>query len=216
MYRVPNLSEKERLTVEAVLDLIEETDWQGADLAGEDLSDLDFSARVLEEQWQARGFPREKMPPWWSPADAEQGKSAGINLYRAKMETTVLRRAVMPGADLRGAVLSGAAGGGANLDGALLEGADLRGASFKGARFEGADLSRCEGELAFFGECLMAGANLSGGKFENAEFLNTDLRGADLRGAKFHGALFGGADLRDALLDGADFSGANLERTLMS
>src|SRR3989304_6117817 len=103
MYRVPNLSERERLTVEALLDLIEEGAWRGADLAGEDLSDLDLSAPVLEAQWQARGFSSDKMPPWWSPANQDEGKPAGINLYRAQMEITVLRRAALPGAALRGA-----------------------------------------------------------------------------------------------------------------
>lgn len=216
MHRVPSLSKQERLTLEQLLHILENAGWDAPDLAGEDISDLDLSAPVLEAQWRKRGFAPDRPPPWWSPADPQRNKPPGLHLYRAYMEATVLRRTRLPGADLRWANLIGAAGGGADLSAALLEGAHLQGASFKGAKFVQADLSHIEGELAFFGETIMTEACFQEARLERAEFINADLRGADFRGALLTGVLFNGADLRGADLREADLRGAQLADALLA
>ena len=154
--------------------------------------DGDRKGSVLQFLSQARLIPRGDSKVW---------------LYKADLRSAVLRREVLPEAnltladlrraDLRGTEINDSAFAGADLRGANLRGVGLPRADFRAADLRGADLTW---------------ADLNGARFTDADLRNASLFLAELRSADFRGANLRGADLRGADLRRAKLHGANLEQ----
>lgn len=116
---------------------------------------------------------------------------AGEDLRMINLNTTLLERISLPGANLAKAQLFGADLAWANLRNAYLRDANLAGAVLWGANLTGAVLAN-----ANLSGATLVDANLTGAVFAEATLLNSDLRGAS-----FEKANLTGADFTSALLD---------------
>jgi uncharacterized protein YjbI with pentapeptide repeats len=149
--------------------------FDGLDLDGAELSDLDFSGRSLK----------------------------GVFLQNAQLERSAFAGADLEGAQLSGAELGEARLDGANLTGADFTGARLEHASLVGARLDGADLSRVRAASANFDGCegtatLFADAQLAGARFEGAKLVDADFTRAAIDRVSFRGAHLPSVRLYDA------------------
>jgi uncharacterized protein YjbI with pentapeptide repeats len=149
--------------------------FDGLDLDGAELSDLDFSGRSLK----------------------------GVFLQDAQLERSAFAGADLEGAQLSGAELGEARLDGANLTGADFTGARLEHASLVGARLDGADLSRVRAASANFDGCegtatLFADAQLAGARFEGAKLVDADFTRAAIDRVSFRGAHLPSVRLYDA------------------
>ena len=111
-----------------------------------------------------------------------------LNLQRAYLKGSQLRKHDLREANLCNAHLQGARLGGAQLLCANLGRAQLLGARLGGAQLLGANLGRAQLLGAYLGEAQLLGANLSraqllGADLSGAQLQEADLRWADLRGA---------------------------------
>lgn len=168
--------------------------FDGLDLAGADLAELDFSNRSLVGTLLK-----------------------GANLRRcsfasAKLEGAVLARADLTEAQLTGADLSLADLAGVKAPRAAFTGATVDDADFSGSDLEGAVFDEVHGESTQFERCCLARASLRGADLRDAE-----LTGANLDGAVLDGAALPQARLYDVTAHGASFRdvvmpGARVER----
>ena len=171
-----------RLTKARVMRILdgqeEEPDLSYADLAGMDLSGVDFTNAIL----------------------------MGADLGGPDLSGAVFVEANLSGADLRRANLEGAQLQQADLSRAKLEGADLGAVedknltyvSLSGTDLSGSDLSSADLRLADLSGANLRGANLSAANLNGADFAAADLTGADLREAQAEHA-----DFEDAIMDDA-------------
>ena len=156
----------------------EEPDLSYADLAGMDLSGVDFTNAIL----------------------------MGADLGGADLSGAVFVEANLSGADLRRANLEGALLQQADLSRAKLEGADLgavEGKNLTYANVSGTDLGGVDLGSADLRLADLSGANLRGANLNAANLGSADLTGADLTGADLRGAQVEHADFEDAIMDDA-------------
>jgi len=148
-------------------------------------------------------------------SDNVTAKNAVNELRTLQMLAThegVLRRAILPEANLSGADLVGANLSKANLIRAHLEDADLGIANLSEARLIGANLSRVNLWRAILWRGNLYDANLSGASLMEANLLGADLTGATLEDADLVNANLSGAFLIQANLSRTSLFGANLLR----
>jgi len=209
-------------TREEILKMIEDVGGpENLDLSGKDLSEIDLSAeaiaRELEEyQKQHPG----QIPVWYSEI------TEGINLRKASLVMTSLRKtnlweadlqeANLQMADLREAILYGA-----NLQEAEFSETDLRETKLEWANLQKADLSKAKMQKADLRRANLQGTNLLWANLENAILAGANLQEADLmeanlKKAKLREVHLEKVDLYDVeSLEGAYFYGAFLDKTRM-
>lgn len=142
-----------------------------------------------------------------------------VNLSRANLSQTLLRRAFLNSSDLTHAELTGSLLSDARLSDAILYYADLRVAvmmktDFSFARLNYADLRRASMNEANLRNSFLQFADLRYADLSSADqtsIINATNKGADLSSANLFKA-----DLRGARLNGVDFRGANLEGANLS
>jgi uncharacterized protein YjbI with pentapeptide repeats len=123
-----------------------------------------------------------------------------IHVIKFLIESNLIGKISLSGADLSSAILSNANLIDADLTSADLSGADLKGADLKGANLRSADLTSAD----------LSGADLKGADLRNANLRSADLSGADLRSADLTSADLSGANLFGALLLRANLTSAHL------
>ena len=161
-------------------------DSAGADLAGEDLSNLNL---------QDCTFAGANL----SGANLREANLSGADLSNADLSSARLSGADLSNANLRGTDLSWADLSDFNslgLPAAILSGIDLSNADLSNADLSGADLTTV--------------ANLRGATMHNTDFYRANLASVNLSGEDLYHADFPGADLSNANLSGADLSWADL------
>ncbi|TAN53697.1 MAG: pentapeptide repeat-containing protein [Methylococcaceae bacterium] len=153
-------------------------DFQGARLAGANLSAADFTAANFKE----------------------------ADLNNANLALARLQQAHFAGANLRHTNLRGANLADAELSGALFEGADLSGAVWwDGRRCAEPSIGFCKTAAQTADGCAQAPAqavNWSGCDLRRRDLHGRDLQGADVSGADLRGADLHGANLRQAHMAG--------------
>jgi uncharacterized protein YjbI with pentapeptide repeats len=168
--------EEDVLTVDRVKEMIgQRLSFEGCDLTGLTLSDLDFSGLNLRE------------------AILERAVLVGANLSNAD-----LSGAVLACANLREAKCMGTNFAEADLTEAWLVQADLSGADLTGADLTKAQLRRATLRDVKAPEAVFVEADLSEANLEGA-----DLRAADLCVTRLHRTILTNADLSDAALEKA-------------
>ncbi len=157
------------------------------ELAGADLSDLDFGGRSL------------------AGADLRGARLCRCSFAGSKLDGALLAAADLTEARLDGASLTGADLTGAQLDRASLEGAELSGCDLSGVRAAGSVLRGAKGKGATFAEGSYAGA-----RFEGADLPAADFSRATLDGASFEGASLPDVRLYDVKGVGVVFDDARM------
>lgn len=194
--------------------------FDGLDLDGAELSDLDFSGRSLKGVFL-------------KDANLQRSAFAGADLAGALLAGADLGEARLDGANLTAADLTGA-----RLERASLVGARLDAADFSRVRGAGANLDGCEGEGALFADADLAGARFEGAKLVDADFTRAALDHVSFRdahlpsvrlyeahgsevvfdqakapGARADGVKLTRSSLKSAELTGAVFEGADVSHT---
>ncbi len=169
--------------------------FDGLDLAGVDLSDLDFSNRSL------------------SATVLKGANLARCSFAGAKLEGVVLARADLTEARFVGADLTMADLAGATAPRADFTGANLDEADFTAADLEGAVLDEAHGESTQLARCRLVGAQLRGASLRDADFTAANLDGAVLDRAslpevRLYDITAHGASFRNAVMPGARVEGA--------
>lgn len=179
--------------------------YQGADLAGANLSGLDLSG-PLNPQTNTAGAPIEGDPALFA------------NFTSAKLTR----------ANLAGDNLSGQDFTGTNLTDANLKGVDLSNANLMKATLQGISSGAVAVQPDAKAPALPSGwmlkdgylvgphANLDGAKLAGVDLAGADLSGAHLVGANLAGADLSGANLAGAHLNGANLVDANLDRATLT
>jgi uncharacterized protein YjbI with pentapeptide repeats len=162
--------------------------FDGLDLIGADLADLDFSGRSLQGTLLTGAT--------LSRCSFAEAKLGGASLARAKLD-----EASFHGADLTLADLAGARAAKATFEGATLVDTD-----FTAAELERAVFDACKGESTQFGR-----ADLRGAHFLGAALRDSDFTAAKLAGATFDGAKLPEVRLYEAHAEGASFRGAHMK-----
>ncbi|MBI4703530.1 MAG: DUF2169 domain-containing protein [Deltaproteobacteria bacterium] len=210
----------EDLRVRVVAMLAAGESFDGLDLTGADLHDLDLSGRSLvgttlhAANLRGCSFATADL----SRAALGQADLTDANLQGAKLAGADLSRAKLGGAQLAGADLQGAQLGqvsapdadfaGAEADEIYLGEAQLEGCSFRDASLAKADFTRARLDRACFDGARGARMILLWAKGEKVSF-----QGADLSGACAHEAAFPGARLDGALASGSNWYAADLSRS---
>lgn len=139
------------------------------------------------------------------------------NVVRFLIDSELVNKLNLSGADLRNADLAGTNLENADLKGADLENVDLRKADLRGARLENANLTNANLEGALLENVDLKEANLTGTNLQGARLSNTILRNAQLQDADLSRARLGNVNLRNAHLENANLTDARLENaSLMS
>jgi uncharacterized protein YjbI with pentapeptide repeats len=126
------------------------------------------------------------------------------SVVRLLIETDIIKRVSLEGADLTGAELTGAILIGATLTGAKLEHANLTGAILNSAKLEHANLTGAILNRAFLNRAFLNRANLIGAKLEHANLTGAILNSAIFIKVDFQCADFNCANLKDANLTDAE------------
>lgn len=169
-----------------------------ADLAGKDLSKIDFSGASMNRANLSRAILTEAN---LSGADLSQA-----NLNKAMLIKTKFIGAILIEANLTDSTLEDTNLTGANLSKAMLTRLDLTLATLNGANLS---------------EARMIGVDLKGVNLNGAKLIGTNLAGANLIGSQLRGAEIGIAggvietNLRGTILKGADLTGAKLTYVLL-
>ncbi len=176
--------------------------FQGVDLSGIDVSEVDFRSNEL-------GGPCEK------PADFSRANLHMVNLNSANLSGANLSGAALSDAELCGIDLHNADLSQADLHNADLENADLHGANFNQADLHGADLKKADLHGAHLQGANLQGARIQGGHLggaylQKANLQNVNIRWADLHEANLRDATLIEADLQGACLKKANLTGANI------
>ena len=154
----------------------EEPDLSYADLAGMDLSGVDFTNAIL--------MGADLGGADLSGAVFVEANLSGADLRRAKLEGTLLQQADLSRAKLEDADLG------------AVEDKNLTYANLSGTDLSGSDLSSVDLRLADLSGANLRGVNLSAANLSSADLTGADLTGADLRGARLEHA-----DFEDAVMD---------------
>lgn len=171
----------------AVAMLAADEAFEGVDLAGADLSELDFKGRSL-----ARACLK------------------GCDLRRSKLDGSDLTMTELSGADLSEASLVGARAAFASMVGAT-----LRRTNLQRAALDQADLSEAHSEQANFRGATGKATSFARGLFADACFDEAELERPDLSGALLDDASFKGAKLLEAHLFEARGVSASFEGAKM-
>lgn len=127
-------------------------------------------------------------------------KMEGARLCLSKLNSALLNRTILMGADLDNAKMRRA-----GMRGADLRHADMRHADLSGARFFGANLDSANLAYAKLADANFIGANLQSAQLRHADMQNTCLLwtilNADLRGVDLSGAEFGATYMPKAVID---------------
>jgi uncharacterized protein YjbI with pentapeptide repeats len=126
------------------------------------------------------------------------------SVVRLLIETDIIKRVSLEGADLTGAELTGAILIGATLTGAILNSANLTGAILNSAKLEHANLTGAILNRAFLNRAFLNRANLIGAKLEHANLTGAILNSAIFIKVDFQCADFNCANLKDANLTDAE------------
>lgn len=167
-------------------------DWRGTDLSTADLTDVKWSAIMIDCRTT---FPShikvETLPllPLWRGCDGEPPTTALPAGYE-RQHGPKLQNVDAKGSRLAKRNLSGFAFWSASLDGSDLRGvnltnADLQGGSYDGARFDGAILKNALVIGADFKGASFARADLSGARLDRADLSQANLQGVIVRDTCF-------------------------------
>jgi uncharacterized protein YjbI with pentapeptide repeats len=177
--------------------------FDGLDLAGADLADLDFTERSLVATLLK-----------------------GANLARCSFAGAKLEGAILARADLTEARLADADFSMADLSATKAQRADFTNArvdeaDFSGADLEGAVLDGAHGESTQFERCRLVGARLGGANLTDADFTGANLDGASLDKAmlpqaRLYDITAHGASFRDVVMPGARVEGAKATKAVFS
>ncbi len=202
-------------------------DLRGADLTGQDLSDLPLAC-VKAGLWEHDVLHHRL----WTP---DMWKAAGTRFDHCLLVNTELVGAVLVGASFDGARLANTQCRGTDMRYSALDGATIIDAGFEFAnlsdasmrrakafrsRFSGARLGGLSAADSTFEHCYFEGADFASA-YHGALFLphGADLTTADLKDSRFEGAVLGsyvGARLQGANLGSSSFAGATLRRVDLS
>jgi uncharacterized protein YjbI with pentapeptide repeats len=217
--------------------------FDGVNLEGADLSDLDFSGRSLKRA-SLRGADLRRAVlagatlegallggADLSGAVFEDADLTGADLARATIDEARFARANLSAADFSGAAGAGATFAGATgarprfieaslrgacFDAAVLASADFTGARLDDASFSGADLARARFYDAVGGHVVFDQSKLRDARFEGSAFLRGSFQGIEADGAVFERATLSEATFHGARLEGASFLRASCLRTVFS
>ena len=194
----------------------DDTDWSGADLAGQTFYRLDLrGVRWPEANLCGCNFIESNLSMVdMHAARIESATFATCVLDNARMTgarcagAVAVKNSSLSGVDMSRADLRNFNFGASDLRGAKLVRAVLDGANLCEAQLGGADLQLASAKGALMRKAVCRGALLSGANFSDVIFQSADLRGADLRRSNLFGA-----DLSRVRLDGSTlFEGALLTR----
>jgi uncharacterized protein YjbI with pentapeptide repeats len=177
--------------------------FDGLDLAGANLADLDFSGCSLVETL-LKG------------AILARSAFAGAKLAGAILARADLTEASFVEADLTMTDLTATKAQRANFTGANVGEAD-----FSSADLEGAILDAIHGESTHFERCRLVSAQLRGAKLTDADFTGANLDGAALDGAslpeaRLYDVTAHGASFRDVVMPGARVEGAKATKAVFT
>lgn len=175
----------------------------GANLAGADLTDADFSRAVLKGA-DLRGARLVRAR--FDEADLRGARLDGATIERSSLAETKLDDASFAGATIR-------SGGGSGFYGVKAKRVSFRGATFHDSELTKCSLAEPDFREARFERSFLEGCSIRKGRFEGARMLDVGLSGSS-----FAGCVFDGATLRDARGDGVrtkdcSFEGCEVERS---
>jgi uncharacterized protein YjbI with pentapeptide repeats len=198
----PDLSEREGV----IAALERGDDFDGASLAGVDLSDLDFSGRSMKgAMLQGCDLSRSL----FDGCDLSEAQLGGANLSSASFKVATLDEADLSGCVAEEACFDEASMAGCEGEAMLAQAARFVGATGKGLRLPAAQLNG-----ACFDKAELPALDLTGATFDGASFEHAQVPKIRLYGATGTGARFSGADLSGARADGVCLPQAIFEKAI--
>ena len=164
---------------------------RGLSFAGENLTGIDLSQGVIQQEIKKQGYSEEKPPPWYSGDLKQEELRKRPDIIASARDPYASEVISKRGINLEGVNFSNA-----TLVCANLEGADLAGANFQNAKLHYANLSRTRLWDANFTAAHLGNADLSMAALQNADFSRANLNDAVIDRCLLYHVFFKNTEIR--------------------